>query len=151
MAFQKLTYSNTKCNNYIYFALDGDYFNVEEVTSELKINPTTVMIKKNPVPKSTSWKYEIIAGSEIDLENFLHKLVDVFEPKIGEINIIKKRLNLSSRLQFVVDIDIDPNSSTPYFGMNNRIINFLNKTETEVDFDLYKSDTIGLIKKWIDK
>jgi len=147
MTFQKLTYSSPKCNNYIYFALDGDYFNIEEVTSELKISPTSVMIKKNPVPKSTSWKYEIVAGDKIDLQTFLHKLVDIFEPKIEEINRIKKKLNLDSRLQFVVDIDIDPNSSTPYFRMNKRIINFLSKTETELDFDLYKSDTIGLLKK----
>ena len=146
MTFQKLSYSNTKCNNYIYFALDADYFDVDEVTAELKIKPTSVMIKSNPVPKSTSWKYEIVAGTQIDLETFLHKLVDVFEPKIEEIRNIKTRLKLESRIQFVIDIDINPDSSTPYFGMNHRIISFLNLTDTEVDFDLYKSDTIGLLK-----
>ena len=55
-------------------------------------------------------------------------------------------LMLETRLQFVVDIDINPESSTPYFPLNKRIIKFLNQTETEVDFDIYKADTIGVFK-----
>jgi hypothetical protein len=45
----------------------------------------------------------------------------------------------------VIDIDINPDSSTPYFGLNKRTIDFLGRTKTEVDFDLYKADTIGLL------
>lgn len=57
------------------------------------------------------------------------------------------KYNLETRLQFVIDIEINPESSTPFFGLNKKTINFLNKTETEVDFDLYKSDTIGIFKE----
>ncbi len=46
----------------------------------------------------------------------------------------------------MVNIDINPDASTPYFGLNKRTIDFLAKTETEVDFDLYKTDTIGILK-----
>lgn len=117
------------------------------VTKELGIEPTSLMIKKDPVPKSTAWKYKIEVGNEIDLETPLEKLINIFEPKIEVINRLKRDLNLETRLQFVIDIDINPDASTPYFGLNKRTIDFLSKTETEVDFDLYKADTIGLLNK----
>lgn len=44
----------------------------------------------------------------------------------------------------MIDIDINPEASTPYFGLNKRTISFLSKTDTEVGFDVYKADTIGL-------
>ncbi len=146
MAFTKITYSGSTCNNYIYFAFYAEYFEVEKVTIGLGLKPTSVMIKKDPVPKSTSWAYKITVGNEIDLETPLEKLIEIFETKIDEINRLKKKFDLRTRIQFVIDIDIDPDASTPYFGLNNRTIDFLKKTETEVDFDVYKADTIGLLE-----
>ena len=146
MRFQKLTYSGAKCNNYIYFAFDAEIFNVDEISKGLNIKPTSVMIKKDPVPKSTSWIYKVEAGDEIDLKTSLEQLIDLLEPKITEIKKLKDNLNLDTRLQFVIDVDIDPNSSTPYFPLNKKVINFLYRTGTEVDFDLYKTDTIGILE-----
>ena len=151
MAYEKLTYSGTECNNYLYFSFDAEYFETDAITDELKIEPTSVMIKKNPVPKSTSWNYKIDAGNEIELETFLEKLIDVFEPKIEHINRLKERLKLETRLQFVIDIDINPDESTPSFGLNKRTIDFLSRTNTDVNFDLYKSDKIGLLDKLDDE
>ena len=102
------------------------------------------MIKKEPVPKTTSWKYRIDAGDDIDLEPYLDQLVTIFESKTSEINQLKKKLNLETRIQFVIDIDINPDSSTPIFGLNKKVVKFIGQTETEVDFDVYKADTIGL-------
>ena len=144
--YEKLTYSGTECNNYLYFSFDAEYFDTNEITEKLNIEPTSVMIKKEPVPKSTAWIYQIDAGNEIDLETFLEKLIDIFEPKIEIINTLKDKLNLTTRIQFVIYIDINPDASTPYFGLNKRTIDFLANTETEVDFDIYKSDTIGILK-----
>ena len=141
-----MTYSGTKCNNYLYFAFDAEIFNTERITAELNIKPTSVKIKKEPIPKSTSWKFQIDVGEEIDLETPLNKLIDIFEPKIKEIIALKEKYKLETRLQFVIDVDVNPESSTPFFGLNKRTINFLNQTETEVDFDLYKADTIGILK-----
>lgn len=143
--YEKLTYSGNECNNYVYFSFDAEYFDTEKITEELNIEPTSVMIKKEPIPKSTAWKYQVDAGSEIDLENFLKKLIDIIEPKIEIINRLKEKYDLTTTIQFVIDIDINPESSTPYFGLNKRTIDFLAKTGTEVDFDLYKADTIGLL------
>ena len=146
MTYEKLTYSGTDCNNYVYFSFDSDFFDTDMVTKELGLEPTSLMIKKDPVPKSTAWKYKIEVGNEIDLETPLEKLIDIFEPKIEVINQLKSDLNLETRLQFVIDIDINPEASTPYFGLNKRTIDFLSKTNSEVDFDLYKADTIGLLE-----
>ncbi len=145
--YEKLTYGGTECNNYLYFSFDAEYFDTKEITEKLNIEPSSIMIKKEPVPISTAWKYQINAGIEMDLETYLEKLIDIFEPKIEIINNLKDKLNLTTRLQFVIDIDINPDSSTPNFGLNKRTINFLSKTETEVDFDLYKADTIGILEK----
>ena len=67
--WQKLTYSGNECNNYLYFSFDADFFDTAEVTKIMGLEPTSLMIKKEPVPKSTSWKYRIDAGNDIDLEN----------------------------------------------------------------------------------
>jgi Domain of unknown function (DUF4279) len=142
---QKLTYSSKECKSYLYFSFDAEYFDPEKITEQLGIMPTSLMLKKEPVPKSTAWKYQIDAGSEINLEAFLEKMITIFEPKIEIINQLKDKFHLTTRIQFVIDIDINPNTSTPYFGLNNRTINFLSKTKTQVDFDLYKTDTMGSI------
>ncbi|MFZ1787760.1 MAG: DUF4279 domain-containing protein [Saprospiraceae bacterium] len=139
MSYQKLTTVGDKSNNYLYFAFDGDFLDLNLVTSELNLNPTSVRIKKEPVPKSTSWKYQIDAGEDINLELHLEKLIDIFEKKVLEINQIKAKLNLKTRLQFVITIDVSLNASLPFFGLNERTIDFLGKTGTEVDFDLYKT------------
>ncbi|TNE36270.1 DUF4279 domain-containing protein [bacterium] len=145
MTYEKLTYSGTECNNYLYFSFNSEFFDTEMVTKELGIEPTSLMIKKETSPKSTAWMYKIEVGKEIDLETPLEKLIDIFEPKIEVINQLKRDLNLETRLQFVIYIDINPDASTPYFGLNKRTIDFLCKTDSEVDFDLYKADTIRLL------
>lgn len=147
MEFKKLTYSGSQCNNYLYFAFYADEFNTEIISTELSIKPTAVKIKGNPIPKSTSWNFQINVGEAINLETPLVKLIDIFEPKIKEINSLKEKYQLETKLQLVIDIDINPEASTPYFGLNKRIINFLYQTKTEVDFDLYKVDTLGIIKE----
>ena len=145
MKYQKLTYSGTKCNNYLYFAFNADRFETEKITQRLSIQPTSVRIKKEPTPKSTSWNFQIDIGDNLDLETPLENLIEIFEPKIQEIIALKEQYKLETILQFVIDIDINPEASTPYFGLNKRTINFLYQSKTEVDFDLYKSDTIGLL------
>lgn len=150
MKYQELTFNKSECNNYLYFAFDAEFFDTDIVTDELKLEPTSVMIKKYPVPKSTSWEYQINAGIDVNLEIYLEKFIDIFENKVVEINQLKERLKLETRLQFVLEIDINPESSAPYFGFNKRTIDFLRKTGTEVDFDLYKADPIGLLRN-LDK
>ena len=66
--YEKLTYSGNECKNYLYFSFDAEYFDTKKITEELNIQPTSTMIKKEPVPKSTSWEYRIDAGKEIVID-----------------------------------------------------------------------------------
>lgn len=147
MAYEKITYSGTEVNNYMYFAFSADTFDTELITAELGIQPTSVMVRKDPVPKSTAWIFKIIAGVDTDLETPLQNLVELFEPQIEVINRLKQSLNLETELVFVIDIDINPEVSTPYFSLDKRVIDFLYKTQTIVDFDIYKTDTIGMLDR----
>jgi len=146
MPYQKLTYSGTECNNYLYFSFYADYFDVEIVTRALGLEPTSVMLKKDPIPISTYWNYKIVAGNDINLEQYLEMMIAILEPKVDDINNLKEKLKLETCIMLVIDVDINPEASTPYFGLNKRTINFLDKTGTTVHFDLYKADTIGLLK-----
>jgi hypothetical protein len=151
MTSQDLADSSANCNNYIYFSFEAEFFDVDIVTSTLHLEPTAVRIKQHPAPKSTAWIYRVDAGEDFDLEIHLEKLIDIFNSKVVEINRLKEQLSIETLLQFVIDIDIRPDSSTPYFGLNKRTINFLSKTNTEVDFDLYKIGRIGLADDLIEE
>ena len=144
MTFEKLTYSGNDCNNYLYYSFDAEYFDTETITRSLNIKPTSVKNKRDPVPVSTSWVYKVEVGNGIDLETPLEKLIDLLLPKVEIINRLKQQYNLTTRLQFVIDIDINPDASTPYFGLSNKAIDFLYRTGTDVDFDVYKADTLGI-------
>lgn len=144
-SYQKLTYSGTTCNSYVYLTLMGDVFDTETVTEALSITPTKLIHKKDPRPKFTAWEYRIPATDDVDLETPLTQLIALFEDKVEQIRQLKTQFNLESRLQFVIDIDMDPDASTPYFGFDRRVIDFLSQTGTSVDFDLYKVDSIGAI------
>lgn len=45
------------------------------------IKPTSFRIKKDPLPKSTSWTYRVDAGKDIELESYLERLIDILNPK----------------------------------------------------------------------
>lgn len=128
-------------NSYLYFSFRGDFFDTTELTNILNIQPTSVMIKKDLIPKSNSWNYLIDAGNDLDLEKHLNQLVQIFDSKIEIINRVKKEQNLENVIQFVIDIDTHPESSTPYFILNHKVIEFLYNTGTEMDYDLYKYDS----------
>jgi hypothetical protein len=128
--------SQTK--NYVYFSFDAHFFDPNVISAKLDIEPTSISIKKDPVPIKTSWNYRIIADDNIDLESPLQKLIDLFESKVDLINELKEKLEIETRLQFVIYIDMNLEVSTPFFGLNNRVVDFIGRTKTEVDFDLYK-------------
>ena len=151
MQSRDLAESGAKCNNYFYFSFHAEFFDVDIVTSVLQLEPTSVRIKQHSVPKSTSWIYRVDVGDDIDFEIQLEKLLDIFDKKVREINTLKEQLSVETRLQFVINIDTHPDSSTPYLGLNKRTINFLAKTNTEVDFDLYKIGRIGLADDLIEE
>jgi len=142
---QKLTYTGSVTNSYVYFVLYGDSFDPQIVTDVLKTVPTSTKTKTGPIPKYSSWTFKFEAGTELDLAAHLDKIITLLKPRIALINKLKKEYCLESRITFKVDVEINPDESTPYFPLNHEAISFLYLTGTSVDFDLHKTDQTNLL------
>ena len=68
-------------------------------------------------------------------------IVEKLKGKEAIINKIKEEQGLSTRLQYVIYVDINKEKSTPYLGFDEKIIEFLYKTNSETDFDIYRVDS----------
>lgn len=133
----------TKSNSCVYFVLKGDDFDPKEITNNLG-EPTEVWRKGdkgkyNPSLKYSCWKISTIKGKEyIEIDKLVNEIVELLFDKIEKINELKQKLKLNSVLEIVMDIDINPNQSTPALGHNLKTIEFLYKTRTETDVDIYR-------------
>ena len=67
------------------------------------------------------------------VENVVERLFD----KIDTINGLKKEFDLTSILEIVLYIDKNDEVSTPVIGHDLRTIEFLFRTNTETDVDIY--------------
>jgi hypothetical protein len=63
------------------------------------------------------------------------------ENKIDTINGLKKEFGLESVLEMVLYVDTNPNETTPTIGHDFNTIDFLYKTRTKTDVDIYKFDS----------
>ncbi len=122
----------------LYFAFDAEVFDLKHVSKTLDITPTHTRIKANPSPQYSSWQFEMEPSKHWNMKPTIAKMLDIFEPKVALIRLLKEKYSLQSRLQFVLHLDFNPEIPTPCFSFSNRLIQFLADTETEVDFDLYK-------------
>jgi len=134
-------------NSYVYFALNGEDFDPSIVTRTIGIEPTEHFRKGdkgryNPSLKHSCWKLSTGKGIEpIHLDNLVSEIVDQLYNKIEVINKLKKELKLTSVLEIVMDIDINPDQSTPALGHDLKTIEFLYKTKTTTDIDIYRFDS----------
>jgi hypothetical protein len=67
----------------------------------------------------------------------LEEIIDKLSEKVEVINELKSELNLDSILEVVLDVDANPNESTPSLGFSQKVIRFLYQTNTIVDVDIY--------------
>ena len=134
----------TKSKSYVYFALTGDDFDPQEITDYLGIEPSEKWKKGdkgkyNPLLKYSSWKLSTEKGKGyIEIDKLVNEIVELLFDKIEKINKLKQKLKLNSVLEIVMDIDINPEQSTPALGHNLKTIEFLYKTQTETDIDIYR-------------
>lgn len=130
---------------YVYFAFDGDDFDPDEITSEIGLKPTSVLIKGSKIPgvlpRSNCWKIstETIVNEIIDVEKMSQEIVDQLKDKIELINVIKKRYKATTRLQVVLWVTTDEDQTTPAIGFNVDIMKFLVATNSFIDIDTYKN------------
>lgn len=76
-----------------------------------------------------------------DIYDHVLNLTNTLFPKIDEINKLKEKYDLHSVLQFALEIDFNEEFNTPALGLDEKTIEFLYKTKTVVDVDIYRDDS----------
>jgi hypothetical protein len=133
-----------KSKSYVYFAFKGD-FNPDKITERIGVNPTAIW-RKGEISnrferehKFSLWELSTEPGKEaLDMDKLVKELIDQLKGKEDLICKIKSEFGANSILQIKMDIDMNEESSTPFVGHDNETIEFLYKTSTETDVDIYR-------------
>lgn len=131
-------------NSYVYFALTGDDFDTDKVTSSLGITPTDSWRKGDkgqfkPILEFACWRMstdKFLQNLQIDI--LVNEIVSKLFEKIGIINDLKRQFQLDSVLEIVLYIDTNEDNSTPVLGHDLRTIEFLYRTGTTTDVDIHR-------------
>lgn len=71
------------------------------------------------------WKLFAEKGKEyLDIDKLVNKIVHQLKDKVDIINELKQKYNLDSVLPIALDIDMNPDQSTPYLGHDLETIDF---------------------------
>lgn len=139
--------SKSKLNTHVYFSLVGDKFSPDKISEELSIEPTESwqsgdLGKYKKELTFSCWKLSTKKGKEyLDIDKLINEIVKQLKDKIDIINELKLRYQLDSVLQIVLDIDTNPDQPTPFIGHDLETINFLSRTQTKTDIDIYRFDS----------
>ena len=128
----------------VYFALDGEDFDPDEVTDFLGIQPTSTRRKGSKVPgtipKMNSW--------ELSTDNIVNDYIDVFEMATEIVNKLKskkdliiqakERFNVLPRFEVVLWFSMNEEHSTPAIGFEVETVEFLGEIGAFVDIDTYR-------------
>lgn len=131
-------------NSYVYFALTGDNFDTDEVTNRLGIKPTDSWRKGDkgqfkPILEFASWRLSTDKGQEyLQIDKLVDEIILKLFDKIEIINDLKTQFQLNSVLEIGMYIDTNEDSSTPALGHDLRTIEFLYRTGTTTDVDIYR-------------
>ncbi|WP_423130045.1 DUF4279 domain-containing protein [Gaoshiqia sp. Z1-71] len=131
-------------NSYVYFALTGDNFDTDEVTNRLGIKPTDSWRKGDkgqfkPILEFASWRLSTDKGHEyLQIDKLVDEIIFKLFDKIEIINDLKTQFQLNSVLEIIMYIDTNEDSSTPALGHDLKTIEFLYRTGTTTDVDIYR-------------
>lgn len=131
----------------VYFALDGDDFDPEEVTQIIGCVPSKTFRKGDPhgrvSHKSSSW--QMSTDTTIDTVDEcldIHRLGDILlaQPLPARDGILRAidAIDLKARLEVVVWFTGDERRSMPIFGFSKEMIAFLSKVGASIDIDSYR-------------
>lgn len=115
-----------------------------EITARLGIEPTTTWQKGdkgryNPQLKFSSWQLETEQGKEsLWIDQLVTEVIAKLEDKAETIRQLKQEFGLESVLAIVLYVDVNENESTPALGHDLRTIDFLYRTQTRTDVDIYR-------------
>jgi hypothetical protein len=133
-----------KGSTYVYFALKGNNFDPQVLTNEIGIIPTDTWKagdkgKYKLTLKYSCWELSTDVGREyIMVSNLVEEIVNKLFDKIEIINELKNRYNLYSVLEIVMYVDTNEEQTTPSLGHDLKTIEFLYRTQTETDVDIYR-------------
>ena len=128
----------------VYFALDGDDFDPDEVTEFLGIKPTSIRRKGSKVsgkiPKMNSWELSTgdIVNDYIDVFEMATKVVNKLKDRKDLILQAKERFNALPRFQVILWISMNEKHSTPAIGFEVETVKFLGEIGALVDIDTYR-------------
>ena len=128
----------------VYFALDGDDFDPDEVTIFLGTKPSFTKRKgenvSNRITKESSWQLSTdnIINDYIDVFDMTKTIVDKLKPKKDLINQAIKRFNISPRLEVVLWFSMNQYCSTPAIGFEIDTVKFLAEIGAFIDIDTYQ-------------
>lgn len=134
----------TEFRTHVYFALKGDDFNPLEISNRLNIDPTESWQKGdagkyNPSLENSGWILSTEPGKEyIEIDKLTNEVLSKLDGKIDIINELKSEYDLTSILEIVLDIDTNPNETTPALCHDLKTIEFLFRTKTTIDVDIYR-------------
>ncbi len=135
------------CKTQVYFALEGENFDPQKVTEIIGITPTESCRKGekgkyNPVLKFSLWKLSTRIGKDyLDIDRLVSEIVDQLYDKIELINKVKTLFELESVLEIVLYIDTNEENPTPSLGHDLKTIEFLFRTKTITDIDIYRFES----------
>ena len=131
-------------DTYVYFALTGDNFDPQVVTERLGVFPTEKWKKGEkgkykPTLDYSCWKFSTDKGTEyLWVNKLVDEIINNLFDKIEIINELKKEFNLHSVLEIVMYIDTNEEESTPALGHDLKTMEFLHRTQTVTDVDIYR-------------
>ncbi len=131
-------------NTYVYFAFTGDNFDPQVVTDRIGVTPTETWKKGDkgkykPTLVYSCWKLSTEEGKEyIMVDSLVEEIIGQLFDKIEIINELKNRFELDSILEIVMYIDTNEEQSTPALGHDLKTIEFLHRTQTKTDVDIYR-------------
>lgn len=131
-------------NTYVYFALTGDNFDPQIVTESIGVTPTETWKKGakgkyKPTLDYSCWILSTDKGKEyIMVDSLVDEVISQLFDKIEIINELKNQFDLDSVLEIVMYIDTNEKQSTPTLGHDLKTIEFLHRTQTKTDVDIYR-------------
>ncbi|MBI1288397.1 MAG: DUF4279 domain-containing protein [Flavobacteriales bacterium] len=131
----------------VYFVLKGADFDPNELTKRLGIEPTNCWKKGdkgkyNPFMGYSCWELSTQGVAEpLPIDKLVGKIISHLNEKIETINQLKNEFDLYSVLEIVLYIDTNPEVSTPELRHSLSTIEFLCRTGTILDVDIYRYDS----------
>jgi len=142
----------TKGEIEVYLTIFGDYFNPDELTKLIQINPTSKYVKGEEVPPyknltrkpgakprkyiRTSWEFSSGNIHDYDSEKACKIVEDKIKDKVPQINKFVKKHNLNVKLMVVPWFTED---NLPIISFSASMIKMLSDLNADIEMDAYYS------------